>query len=310
MSSVDTSIVSIVRRFNRFYTNVLGLLDQHILNSEFSLSEARVLFEIENTENCTAKMLIDQLNLDAGYLSRILKRFEKQGISYRIKSNEDGRSYYLFLTDQGKDILSKLDTMSEEQVRQLVNNLPEQHQRHISKHMMAIENVLSDNSHKVQNVHIRSDLKPGDVGFLIHLHGWVYAKECGYNHVFEGYVCKTFYEFFEKYSPDKDRFWFAEVGGEIVGAIAIVGHSSEKAQLRWFILHPEFRGIGLGRTLLQEALDYCKERKYQTVFLETTEDQKKAIQMYQNVGFKKTAEREDHSWGVSHTEEVYELSLI
>ncbi|MFF2015442.1 GNAT family N-acetyltransferase [Paenibacillus sp. NPDC058177] len=310
MNSVDTSVVPIVRRFNRFYTNILGLLDQHLLNSEFSLSEARVLYEIQNTENCTAKMLIDQLKLDAGYLSRILKRFEKQGISYRIKSKDDGRSYHLFLTDQGKDIFSRLDTMSEEQVRQLVNNLPEQHQRSIGKHMMAIENVLSDNSHKVQNVHIRSDLKPGDIGYLIHLHGWVYAKECGYNHVFEGYVCKTFYEFFEKYSPDKDRFWFAEVGGEIVGAIAIVGHSSEKAQLRWFIIHPEFRGIGLGRTLLQEALDYCKERKYQTVFLETTEDQTKAIQMYQNVGFKKTAEREDHSWGVSHTEEVYELSLI
>ncbi len=156
---------------------------------------------------------------------------------------------------------------------------------------------------------LRSELKPGDVGQLIYMHGWIYAKECGYNYMFEGYVCKTFYDFLAKYSPDKDRLWFAQAGETIIGAIAIVGHSAARAQLRWFILHPDYRGIGLGSKLLKEALQYCREKEYKTVFLETTQDQKTALQMYQKVGFRKVAEHENHIWGKDLVELTYELNL-
>lgn len=304
-----SSVIPVIRKFNRFYTNVLGLLDQHLLETDFSLSEARVLFEIGHTDRCTAKMLIDKLRLDAGYLSRILKRFEEQDLICRIQSDEDRRLYYLRLTDRGRDALAKLDARSDDQIRLMIGHLPEQAQRNIAKNMAAIENALSDDPQIRQEVRIRCDLKPGDVGSLIHLHGWIYAKECGYNHVFESYVCQTFVDFFKHYSPDKDRFWFAEAGDEIVGAIAIVGHPDRRAQLRWFIVHPEYRGLGLGKRLLQESLQYSKEKGFRRVFLETTEDQKTAIAMYERAGFRKIAEHENHLWGVHHIEQTYELQL-
>ncbi len=310
MNSAHSPLIHVIRRFNRFYTNILGLLDQHLLDSEFSLSEARVLYEIGNTENSTAKKLIEELKIDPGYLSRIIKRFERQSLIYREKSAEDGRLYYLYLTDQGKATLSKLNELSDRQIRQIVGELSEQEQTHIVESMEIIANTLSWKSGLIDaKVNIRYELKSGDVGYLIHLHGWIYAKECGYNHAFEGYVCKTFHDFFERYSSEKDRFWFAEVNGKMIGAIAIVGHSAQKAQLRWFILHPEFRGMGLGRTLLNEALQFCKEKGYQHVFLETTKDQKTAIQMYLKAGFRKTAEHGSNAWGKNLIEQAYELDL-
>lgn len=305
----DATIIQTIRRFNRYYTNVLGLLDQHLLNSDFSLSEARVLYEIQNTEHCTAKMLIDKLSIDAGYLSRILKRFDKLGLIYRVQSDKDGRSYYLYLSDQGREMLHKLDALSDEQIRKLIEGLSEHRKGLIAKSMTAIEGSLSGEEDRGPGVVIRTELRPGDVGVLIHLHGWLYAEECGYNHGFEGYVCKTFHEFFQHYDREKDRFWLAEADGHIVGAIAIVGHTPDKAQLRWFILHPDFRGRGLGKTLLNEAVKFCREKGYRNVFLETTEDQKNAIRMYENVGFRKTGERPNEAWGVSHVEQVFELHL-
>lgn len=160
-----------------------------------------------------------------------------------------------------------------------------------------------------EDIKIRNDLRPGDVGALIHLHGWIYAEECGYNHIFEAYVCKTFYDFLLNYSPQKDSLWFAEVNGQMIGAIAIVGHSAIRAQLRWFILHPAFRGKGIGKTLLSESIAYCKDKGYQQVFLETTEDQEKAIAMYMKVGFMKVAEHENKTWGKALVEQTFELKL-
>ena len=156
-------------------------------------------------------------------------------------------------------------------------------------------------------IHIRDELRPGDVGYLIYLHGWIYAKECGFTHEFEGYVCKTFYDFYNHYSPDKDRIWFAEYNAEIVGAIAIVGHTATRAQLRWFILHPSFRGLGLGRTLMNKAMDFCKEKGYTNIFLETTVDQKTAVEMYLKAGFRVVGEEKVTMWGRDLLTQTYEL---
>lgn len=166
-----------------------------------------------------------------------------------------------------------------------------------------------DNKENIDLLKVRYNLKPGDVGYLIYLHGWIYGKECGYNHTFEGYVCKTFYDFFSNYNPNKDRIWFAELDEEIIGAIAIIGHSPIEAQLRWFILHPDYRGKGIGRILYKEALDYCREKGYKKVFLATTQDQQIAIRMYIQEGFKKVFEFENKTWGKPLIEETYELML-
>ncbi|KAA8745528.1 MULTISPECIES: bifunctional helix-turn-helix transcriptional regulator/GNAT family N-acetyltransferase [Paenibacillus] len=305
----QTSIIPIIRKFNRFYTKVLGLLDKHLLNSDFSLSEARVLYEIGHSEHCTASMLIEQLRLDPGYLSRILKRFEKLGLTYRVQSKEDGRSSLLYLSELGKETLARMDELSDEQIRSMILELPDQSQRSIARSMTVIERELSNESAE-RRIHIRTELNPGDVGALIQLHGWVYAKECGYNHEFEAYVCKTFYDLLPTYSPDKDRFWLAELDHKIVGSIAVIGHPGERAQIRWFILHPDYRGMGIGNKLIQDAIAYCREKGFRNVFLETTENQKTAIAMYTKAGFVKTIELENNNWGVRHIEQTYELHVF
>lgn len=310
MSSINTTLVGTIRKFNRFYTNILGLLDRHMLDSEFSLSEARVLYEIGHTKNCTAKNLMQELSMDSGYLSRIVKHFEKQGLIDRRQSTEDRRLYYLCLTDKGQKTLIDLNGLSDRYISNMIAKLQEEDLGKLVDSMKAIENVLSGKTALIgDEIVLRSELRAGDVGELIQLHGWIYEKECGYNYVFEGYVCKTFYDFYQNYSPNKDKFWLAEVSGKIVGAIAIVGHSETRAQLRWFILHPDYRGIGLGSRLLNEAIQYCRDKGYTNVFLETTEDQKTAVAMYRKAGFKKVKEFENNAWGKSLVEQNYELEL-
>lgn len=309
MNGVNTPLVHTVRRFNRFYTNVLGLLDRHMLDSDYSLSEARVLYEIGHLEKCTAKRLSEELKIDPGYLSRIIKRFEKAGLIYREQSAEDGRLYYLYPTEYGKETLAQLDDRSNQEIYGMIGELKEEKQAQLVQSMQGIERALSRDAWLGESkITLRCKLKPGDVGRLIHLHGRLYADECGYNHAFEGYVCQTFADFFANYSANKDRFWFAELNGEIIGAIAIVGHSADQAQLRWFILQPEYRGMGLGQKMLQEALQYAREKGFRKLFLETTADQEKAIRMYRKAGFRKVSAHENQAWGKDLIEQTFELS--
>jgi len=156
---------------------------------------------------------------------------------------------------------------------------------------------------------LRYHIRPGDIGYLTHLHGITYAKEYGYDHTFEAYVADGLAEFIRSCSPDKDRIWLAETNDQIVGSIAIVGHSKTEAQLRWFFVHPKYRGIGVGRKLLNEALHFCKERKYRTVFLWTTSDLSTAQQLYTGAGFKRTRMKTHRIWGRTITEERYDLDL-
>lgn len=156
---------------------------------------------------------------------------------------------------------------------------------------------------------IRSSLKPGDIGWIVHLHGILYAKEYGWNHTFDAYVADGLAKFAASFHAEKDRLWIAEKGEKIVGFIAIAGHSEKEAQLRWFLVHPTERGHGLGRTLLSNALDFCRQRRFRSVFLWTVGDLKVAAHLYRSVGFHKTEEKTHHIWGKALTEEKYELSL-
>jgi DNA-binding MarR family transcriptional regulator/GNAT superfamily N-acetyltransferase len=307
MNSELSAPVVKIRKFNRFYTNLLGLLDQHLLDTKFSLTEARILYEIGESNICSAAELTQKLNIDPGYLSRILKNFEKKGIAVRVQSKEDGRLHPIHLTEKGKETLLQMNRLSDKQSEKLIGNLPDTKQRELVDSMELIQRYLS--GEPMPLVQIRHDLKPGDAGALIHMHGWIYAKECGYNHVFEGYVCKTLFDFLTDYHPQKDRIWFAEVGDDMVGAIAIAGHPDRIAQLRWFLIHPKFRGQAIGKRLMTKALDFAKKAGYRKIYLETTDDQKTAIAMYRKAGFQKTNEREDATWGVCHMEQTYELDL-
>jgi len=156
---------------------------------------------------------------------------------------------------------------------------------------------------------IRHNIKPGDIGYLTYLHGILYAKEYGYDQTFEAYVAGGLAEFVQSFNPDKDRIWLAETNDRIIGSVAIVRHSEVDAQLRWFLVHPDYRGLGIGKELLKEALQFCKERKYKTIFLWTTSELTEAGHLYTSFDFNKTEEKTHKIWGKRVTEERYDLCL-
>ncbi|NLR77864.1 bifunctional helix-turn-helix transcriptional regulator/GNAT family N-acetyltransferase [Chitinophaga eiseniae] len=309
--SSNSQVVSDVRSFNRFYTGMIGLLNQHILDSQLSLSEVRVLYEIGQLGKCTAGQLTGILGIDGGYLSRMLKRFEKNGWLLRQQSTADGRTFFLQLSAAGKKLMAQLEDKSTREIHQLTDPLSEKEQQQITGAMKTIRQVLSnDKSGENSDIHIRYNLLPGDVGYLIYLHGHLYARECGYNLEFESYVCKTFYEFLPTYNPAKDRMFIATANNQMVGAVAILGSSRHLAQLRWFLIHPDYRGKGLGKRLLQEALDFCREKDYQKVYLMTTSMQEAAISLYKKAGFRKTGEKHLQLWGQQLYEQRYDMDLF
>ncbi|WP_212004103.1 helix-turn-helix domain-containing GNAT family N-acetyltransferase [Chitinophaga sp. HK235] len=310
--SSNASLVADIRHFNRFYTGVIGLLDQHILESNYSLSEVRVLYELAQTEKCTAGHLTSLMKIDGGYLSRMLKKFETNGLVSRHKSSADGRSYLLQLTAKGKKLMAALDEKSSGQIGDILAPLPEQQQQAVAGAMKTIEAVLAGEAFPAasSDIHFRYDLQPGDIGYLIYLHGELYAKEYGYNLEFEAYVCKTFQDFLATYNNNKDRVFLAIADNKIVGAVAILGSSRYLAQLRWFVVHPDYRGKGLGKRLLNEAISFCREKNYQTIYLMTTSIHTTAIDMYKRVGFRKTGEKFLQLWGMQLYEQRYDMSLI
>lgn len=305
MLQKEQNQVSVIRKFNRYYTNILGLLDQHILESDLSLSEVRVLHEIEKTPKCTSKMLSDILCMNAGYLSRILKRFENIGFLEKEPSLEDGRAIYLHLTESGKEKMKLLNRRSDEQIAEMIKPLSDAYKEELVRNMTAIETILTDGKEiKDTDISIRTEIKPGDAGYIIYMHGSTYREEYNYTTAFEAYVAESFFEFLLHYNPQKDRLWCAEHNGKIVGCIGIVGHE-EKAQLRWFLIEPLYRGIGLGKKLLTHAIEFAKERGYKSIYLDTTSDLEKAVSLYQRAGFRKVSENPNNSW----REGIMELEL-
>lgn len=301
-----------IRSFNRFYTNHLGLLNEHILNGPYSLAEARILYEIGLREPVTAQQLALLLGLDKGYLSKIMKMFTGDGVIARAASKEDSRVYEISLTPKGSKILSDLQAKSDRQIAHFLERLSGDETDMLVSSMKTVENLLSaDYSNKVlsHQVNYREGLKPGDVGYLIYLHGVLYARESGYSQEFEGYVVKTFYEFLEHYDTNKDKIWLATYNEQIIGCIAILSKPNNEAQLRWFLVHPVFRGTGVGKHLLSTALAHCRQQQFNNVYLLTTDVQQKAIAMYMKAGFKPSASVEQKQWGKTLHEERYDLNL-
>jgi DNA-binding MarR family transcriptional regulator/GNAT superfamily N-acetyltransferase len=307
----NTQNIHEIRQFNRFYTDTIGLLNQHILESNLSLSEVRVLYEIWQQEKTTAGQLVTLLNIDGGYLSRMLKKFEKKGWLHRQQSNTDGRTFLLHLSAAGKRLMSNLDEKSTTEIEGMIAPLSAPQQGKLTNAMHSIQELLSGTADKsLPKVTFRYTLQPGDVGYLIYLHGHLYAKESGYNLEFEAYVCKTFYEFLPAYNPAKDRMILAIADGQIVGSVAILASSRHLVQLRWFLIHPDYRGQGLGKWMLEEAIAFCKEKHYQKIYLMTTSMQHTAIGLYTKMGFRKTGEKFLQLWGQQLYEQRYDMDLI
>ncbi|WP_276380981.1 helix-turn-helix domain-containing GNAT family N-acetyltransferase [Flavobacterium sp. H4147] len=304
-----STTTSKIRSFNRFYTAHLDILSQHYLDSEYSLTEIRILYEISESKLITAQKITEILNLDKGYLSRILKRFLKENLIVKVASAEDKRAFNIKLTETGNELLSILNKKSESKIEGKIEKLNPSEKEILVSSMYTVRNLLTESKIAREEITYRHEITPGDIGYIIYLHGAIYRKEYNFSTDFEKYVIKTFYDFLGKYSPENDRIWMAEYNNKIVGCVAIVHQSNEEAQLRWFLLDPAFRGLGIGKKLLSDAIDFCKEKKFKNVFLLTTNLQDKALQMYKIMGFELTQSEEVQEWGKTFNEERYDLKL-
>jgi len=282
-----------------------------LLQSDYSLVEVRMLFEIGSRKGITSGELTNILQLDKGYVSRIISTFVQNRLVASVPSSRDKRLLDIKLSVKGHKLLHKLQEQADAQVAELTDHLHRTELDAVVNAMRTLKMMLAPDYGKdklAKAITYRDVLKAGDLGYLIYLHGKLYAAESGYTLAFEGYVAKTFYEFVEHYDHVNDKIWLALYNDEIVASIAILKRSKDEAQLRWFLVHPMFRGTGVGRKLLETALSYC-EKNFRRVYLMTADTQHKAIAMYRKAGFTLTSSSEVEQWGKRLREERYDLIL-
>jgi len=297
-------IVSEVRKFNRFYTKVLGLLNQQVYDSPFSLTETRILFEINSTSNCTAKFLQEELDLDRGYVSRILKRYEELDIIFKQKGKEDGRTYYIHLTEKGKIIYHDLETKAEQQIKSLLKNVDPEEQQNLIKSMRTIEITLSDFiKQDKSSITIRDEYTEEDKELIIEKQRAFYSENYGFDENFLDYLHDSF-------EGKIKKIWIAEDKGKFAGCVGLVEDNETTALLRWFIVDPSIRGKGVGTQLVQTLLNYCKEQQYKRVYLWTVSSLPVARRLYAKFGFIITETKEEQLlWGQRIVEERWDLEL-
>jgi DNA-binding MarR family transcriptional regulator/ribosomal protein S18 acetylase RimI-like enzyme len=306
---MNAKTIADIRSFNRFYTGFIGLLDRYLLDSDYSLPEARILYELHHSEGIQASDIIERMGIDKGYLSRILDHFSEKKLISRKRSAEDGRRVHLALTDKGHKEFEKLDRASDRQLRELLSGLPPKDWQRLNGHMTEIRDLLSRTPLSPSEVTIRTDLRPGDIGYVTYLHGRIYKDECNYGPGFEAYVAQGLAEFHKQYDPALDRVWICEHRDRIVGFLLLMHRPENAAQLRYFILEPEYRGIGLGKKLMALYMEYLREKGYHTCYLWTTNEQETAIALYKRLGFVLTEEAPSGSFGKALTEQKYELRV-
>lgn len=307
---MHTKSISDIRAFNRFYTGFLGLLDRYILDSAFSLPEARILYEVHQGEGIQAAEIIERVGIDKGYLSRVLERFAAKKLITRRRSEADARRMHIYLTEKGRKEFGKLDRASDNQIKGLLADLPPGDWSDLEVHMKGIMDILSRRQTPVSlsDVTIRTALRPGDIGYVTYLHGRLYKTECDYGPGFEAYVAQGLAEFCKQYDPTRDRVWICEHRERIVGFLLLMHRDKETAQLRYFILEPEYRGIGLGKRLMDLYMAYLKERGYRSTYLWTTHEQETAIALYKRHGFVLTEETPSTAFGKPLYEQKYALT--
>lgn len=300
--------VDAVRRFNRFFTRRIGVLREGLLHSPYSLTEARILFEIAHSEDLTASDISRELGLDPGYLSRLLASLERRALIEKVRSEADGRQRLLKLTSSGKEAFELLDERSREEVEDMVNNLSKEDQKRLLNAMQTIESVLGDNLKFSEPFFLRQH-EPGDIGWVIHRHGVLYAREYGWDERFEALVARISSEFISNYDPAKERCWIAEMGGEIVGCVFLVKADDRTAKLRMLLVEPKARGLGLGKRLAEECIRFARNRGYEKVTLWTNSVLDAARHIYEEQGFELVEEEEHHSFGKDLTGQNWELTL-
>jgi DNA-binding MarR family transcriptional regulator/GNAT superfamily N-acetyltransferase len=301
MSRIDA-----IRRFNRFYTRRIGALQPGYLGSPFPLPQARVLYELGQRGESTASELGAQLDLDLGYLSRLLQGLRRQGMVQGQAAREDARRVRLSLTAKGRRMFQQLDARSREEVAGMLGELAAPEQARLVGALQAVEKVLQKNSR--EEIKLRPH-RPGDMGWVVHAHGRIYHEEYGWDERFEALVAGIAKDFVEKLDRSCERCWIAEMDGESVGSVFVVKESKTVAKLRLLIVEPTARGRGVGKRLVQECIAFARDKGYRKLVLWTQSNLAAARGIYKAAGFQLNKKEPHSSFGVKLTGEYWELAL-
>jgi len=300
--------VAAVRRFNRLYTKTIGVLHEGILSSPFSLTEVRVLYELAHRKGPTATDLLKELGLDAGYLSRILLKFETRGFLSKKRSGNDGRQSHLSLTRGGQKAFASLDTNSREEIVALLGKLSPIEQSRLTAAMQTIEQLFS-NERSSSDPYILRTHQPGDMGWIVHRHGVLYAAEYGWDEQFEALVAQVVADFIQHFDPKRERCWIAERYGEILGSVFLVKESKSVGKLRLLLVEPGARGLGIGKRLVNECLRFAQHAGYKKVTLWTNNVLQAARHIYKEAGFRLIHEEPHTKFGQGLIGETWELEF-
>jgi DNA-binding MarR family transcriptional regulator/GNAT superfamily N-acetyltransferase len=298
--------VAAVRAFNRFYTTIIGVISEGLLETPYSLTEARVIFELAQHDLCEVAALRRSLDLDAGYLSRILSQFEADGLIRRERSADDGRRQVAGLTDRGRAVYRDLDARSGEQIGRILSGLPEDDQRRLVGAMDAIKGILDERPRPA--MYVLRALGPGDFGWVVQRHGALYAAEYGWDATFEALVARVVADYVEGGGERADA-WIAEVDGEPAGCVFCVPKTDRVAQLRLLLVEPSARGMGIGGRLVEECVRFARRSGYDELVLWTNDVLADARRIYQRAGFELLEEGPHHSFGHDLVEQTWRLKL-
>lgn len=283
----------IVRRFNRFYTHQIGVLHEHLLDSAFSLTEVRILYELARREQLTSADLCRELGLNAGYLSRVIAGFEKQGLIAKTRSPTDARAAQLQLTEQGQRTLAPLVDASRREVAAMLERLAPTAQQELVAAMEQIQGLLGETSPS----YILRNPQPGDMGWIIHRQALLYAQEYGWNNEYEALVADILAKFVREFDPARERCWIAEKDGKVIGSVFIVHQDDTTAKLRLLYVDPCARGLGIGSRLVDECLRFSRQVGYTKMVLWTNSILTGARRIYDKAGFQLVEEEAHHSFG-------------
>ena len=296
--------IATVRQFNRFYTQRIGVLRDNW--HPFSLTEARVLYELTRRDKAGASDLIEQLGIDAGYLSRILRRFQQQGLIRKETSRSDERRSHLSLTAKGRKAFAPLEARSNEQVGAMLTALAPGMQQQVLAAMLSIEQALNGQREKQ---YVLRPPRPGDFGWIVSRHATFYAEHYGWREPFEGMCAQIVADFANNGDPKRERCWIAERNAETVGCILLVKETDDVARIRLLLVDPSAQKLGIGSALVDACLAFAQRAGYRRITLWTHQVLSAARAIYQKKGFTLTASKAHNSWGVEVVGETWDLLL-
>jgi DNA-binding MarR family transcriptional regulator/GNAT superfamily N-acetyltransferase len=310
MPAILMNDVAIFRRFNRLYTRFIGTLKEGLLNSRYSLAEARVLYELATRVAPKAREIADELGVDAGYLSRLLTKFERDGLLKRKVSEQDSRYAELTLTGRGRSAFKKLNALSDDQARAVLEDLPPSARMQLIDCMRTMEGILTKTDRR-RLPYILRPHRVGDMGWIVHREGVGYAEQYGWDETFEALVARIVDQFITNFDPSRERCWIAEIDGQSVGHIFLVKHPEEAdtAKLRLLFVEPSARGMGLGDALVKECIRFARTAGYKKVVLWTQSILVGAHRIYERAGFRLANEAPHRNFGKDLVGQTWELVL-